>query len=145
MDVRPSVALASRTGSLARMAVNARTATTPSMASTSPGSTCAIENVQRYKALSRADLDVMMDLPCGCERVPLQKLINLYRCNKCDERYWYSFCLEEVVQDSCTWHCTKCGMCRDWREWHCPRCNRCTYGVTLPCDGCGSPKRDAWI
>ena len=64
-------------------------------------STCAIENVQRYKALSRADLDVMMDLPCGCEPVSLQKLVNLYRCSKCDERYWYSFCLGEVVQDSC--------------------------------------------
>ncbi len=145
-------------------------------------STCAIENVQRYKALSRADLDVMMDLPCGCEQVPLQKLINLYSCSKCDEPYWYSFCLGEVVQDSCTWeqvplqklinlyscskcdesywysfclgevvqnsctwHCTKCGACRDWREWHCPRCNRCTYGVTLPCDGCGSRKQDPWI
>ena len=108
-------------------------------------STCAIENVQQYKALSRADLAVMMDLPCGCEQAPLQKLINLYRCSKCDEPYWYSFCLGEVVQNSCTWHCPKCGKCRDWREWHCPRCNRCTYGVTLPCDGCGSRKRDLWI
>jgi len=108
-------------------------------------STCAIENVQRYKGLSRADLAVMMDLPCGCEKVPLQKLINLYCCSKCDEIWWYSFCWRQVVQKSCTWHCTKCGMCRDWREWHCPRCNRCTYGVTLPCDGCGSRKRDLWI
>jgi hypothetical protein len=108
-------------------------------------STCAIENVQRYKELSWADLDVMMKLPCACEQVPLRKLINMYRCSKCDERYWYSFCLREVVQDSCTWHCPKCGTCRDWREWHCPRCKRCSYGVTLPCDGCGSRERDPWI
>ena len=108
-------------------------------------SICAIENVQQYKNLSRAELDVLMELPCACEKVPLQKLINRHSCSKCGELYWYSFCRGAVVQESCTWHCTKCGTCRDWREWHCPRCNRCTYGVTLPCDGCGSRKRDPWI
>jgi hypothetical protein len=103
-------------------------------------SACAIENVQQYKALSLTELSAMMNLPCGCEKVPLKKLINKYSCSKCKELYWYSFCFKEVVQDSCTWHCTKCGICRDWREWHCPTCNRCAYGVTLPCDGCGNWK-----
>ena len=101
-------------------------------------STCAIENVQQYKTLSKAALDALMELPCGCEQVPLRKLIKQYSCSKCDELYWYSFCAAEVAQDSCTWHCTECGTCRDWREWHCERCNRCTYGVTLPCEGCES-------
>lgn len=107
-------------------------------------STCAIENVQQYKALSKAELNAKMELPCQCEQVPLRDIINQYSCSKCGELYWYSFCWEDVVQDSCTWHCTKCRMCRDWQEWHCPRCNRCTYGVTLPCDGCGGRERDLW-
>jgi hypothetical protein len=31
-----------------------------------------------------------------------------------------------------------CRQCRDWREWHCKNCNKCTYGVTMPCEHCGS-------
>jgi MinD superfamily P-loop ATPase len=42
------------------------------------------------------------------------------------------------VQQGNTWHCGVCGTCRDWREWHCASCNRRTYGVTLPCEGCGA-------
>ena len=66
------------------------------------------------------------ELPCGCEKVALIDLLGDYSCSKCGEVYWYSFCWDEVVQDSCTWHCEKC--------------NRCTYGVTLACEGCGSRK-----
>lgn len=108
-------------------------------------STCALDNIEQYKKLSEAALDEMMELPCGCELVPLRKLLAGRSCNECDELYWYSFCWEEVVQDSCTWHCTECGTCRDWREWHCPRCNRCTYGVTMPCEYCGGRMRDPWM
>lgn len=104
-------------------------------------SSCAIDHVEQYKAPSEAQPDAMMELPCGCELVPLRKLLDGYRCNECDELYWYSFCLEEAVQDSCTWHCTECRRCRDWREWHCPRCNRCTYGITMPCENCGGRVR----
>ena len=39
-------------------------------------------------------------LPCGCEEVPLHKLIGDYSCSKCGEAYWYSFCWEEVVQEA---------------------------------------------
>lgn len=108
-------------------------------------SRCAIDHVEPYKARAEAALDAMMELPCGCELAPLRKLLDRYSCNECDELYWYSFCLEEVVQDSCTWHCTECRRCRDWREWHCPRCNRCTYGITMPCEHCGGHQRNQWL
>jgi len=104
-------------------------------------STCVIQNIAEFKELSKKELQESHELPCGCESVPLSKLINHYSCSKCGETYWYSFCWNDVAQDSCTWHCDICGKCRDWREWHCPNCNKCTYGVTLPCEHCGSRKR----
>jgi len=51
--------------------------------------------------------------------------------------WFYSFCRKSWQQDSCTSHCEICGECNDWREWHCKVCNACTYGVSLPCEGCG--------
>jgi hypothetical protein len=53
------------------------------------------------------------------------------------KEYFYSFCRDSWQQDSCTSHCEICGECNDWREWHCKVCNVCTYGVSLPCEGCG--------
>ena len=100
-------------------------------------SICAIQNIDEYKALSEEALAEEYVLPCGCETVPLRQLLKDYACQGCGEVYWYSFCWEDVVQDSCTWHCEVCNECRDWREWHCERCNKCTYGVTLPCQHCG--------
>jgi hypothetical protein len=102
-------------------------------------SVCAIQNINFYNKLSKADLATLLELPCGCEKVFLKKLIANYTCSKCGEDYWYSFCWSDVVQDSHTWHCEVCGACRDWREWHCDNCNKCTYGVSLPCDYCGQP------
>lgn len=99
---------------------------------------CVLAHAAEVKALSESQLKLICELPCGCESVPLEKLLRIYPCSVCGEDYWYSFCWDEVVQDSCTWHCTICKTCRDWREWHCERCNRCTYGVTLPCERCGS-------
>lgn len=50
----------------------------------------------------------------------------------------FSFCRGNQWQDcDHTSHCRVCGDCMDWREWHCARCDKCTYGVSLPCDGCG--------
>lgn len=98
-------------------------------------SICTIQNIEDYKALSNEALQEKYELPCGCEKVPLIDLLGDYSCSECGEVYWHSFCWDEVVQDSCTWHCEKCGVCRDWREWHCETCNRCTYGVSLPCEG----------
>ncbi len=104
-------------------------------------STCVIQNIGEYKSLSEEKLQEKHELPCGCEEVPLITLLNDYSCSKCNELYWYSFCWNEVVQDSCTWHCDICGECKDWREWHCLNCNKCTYGVTLPCEYCGRRER----
>jgi hypothetical protein len=102
---------------------------------------CALDNVEQYKALSKAELDTTMELPCGHEVAPLRGLLLESTCNECGSLYRYSFCSQDVVEDSCTWHCLECGACRDWREWHCDRCNRCTYGVTMPCENCGRRSR----
>ena len=99
---------------------------------------CVTQNIKKYTALAKAELDEEYLLPCECEQVPLKKLMREYTCSKCNEVYWYSFCWNQVVEDSCTWHCEICRRCRDWREWHCERCNKCTYGVTLPCSHCGN-------
>jgi hypothetical protein len=101
-------------------------------------SICAIQNIDAVKALTDEELKERYDLPCGHESVPLKDLLGDYYCNECSECYWYSFCWERVVQDSCSWHCEICHACRDWREWHCGVCNKCTYGVTLPCEHCGN-------
>ena len=70
--------------------------------------------------------------------------------------YYYSFCRKTPLDDNCHWHCIKCQQCLSWRDWHCKECNKCmyftendsnlssnmslilgTYGVSLPCSGCG--------
>jgi len=98
---------------------------------------CAVQNIRRLKALTEDELNTLVEMPCGHSKVPLRELIDGYHCSGCnDELYWYSFCWNNVAQDSCSWHCEVCGQCRDWREWHCDDCNRCTYGVSLPCQNC---------
>jgi len=99
---------------------------------------CAIQHIAEYKALSKEELAITFELPCEHESVPLAELVKEYCCQECGETYWYSFCWDDVVQDSCTWHCEICQQCRDWREWHCDNCNKCTYGVTFPCEHCGA-------
>jgi hypothetical protein len=101
-------------------------------------SACAIQNIDRVKALSDRDLEEPRELPCGHGSVPLKDLLNHYHCEGCGESYWYSFCWEVAVQDNCTWHCEDCHGCRDWREWHCEVCGKCTHGVTMPCQHCGN-------
>lgn len=103
-------------------------------------SICAIQNLKAYKALDAKDLGVAYELPCGHESVQLFRLLKEYACLECGEVYWYSFCWMSVEQESCTWHCSVCGQCRDWREWHCKNCNKCTYGISRPCEHCGSGK-----
>ncbi|KAI1424994.1 hypothetical protein F5Y12DRAFT_714655 [Xylaria sp. FL1777] len=39
-------------------------------------------------------------------------------------------------QGECTWHCSACGECNDWRQWHCGTCKKCTYGMGIPCGRC---------
>ena len=82
-------------------------------------SICTLQNIDEYKELSEQELAEQYELACGCEQVPLKKLIGYYSCSICGEGYWYSFCWDEVVQDSCIWHCEICGTCMDWRECHC--------------------------
>lgn len=100
-------------------------------------SVCTIQNIDRYQSLSEKELEKEYELPCGCEKIPLKKLLGNYECAECGELYWFSFCWDTVVQDGDTWHCERCGTCRDWREWHCENCDRCTYGISLPCENCG--------
>jgi hypothetical protein len=107
-------------------------------------SICAVQNIEIYQNLTSKELKEKFELPCGCEKVPLVKLMNDYTCSVCGEVYWYSFCWDEIVQDSCTWHCDVCGECKDWREWHCPSCNKCTYGISLPCERCGKSSKYDW-
>ncbi len=99
---------------------------------------CLIQNIQAYQALSQAQLDEPYALPCEHAELPLKTLLIGYECPECIEVYSYSLCWNDVVQQGNTWHCEVCGTCRDWREWHCEECRRCTYGVTLPCEGCGA-------
>lgn len=98
---------------------------------------CAREHIARIVAMTDEQKQALVELPCGCGSAPLGQLLGDYECPDCEEIYWFSFCWNHAVQDSCTWHCEICRQCRDWREWHCPRCNRCTYGQSLPCEGCG--------
>ncbi len=99
---------------------------------------CALGNIERYKSATKKELKQKVLLPCECEEVTLDKLIDGYSCSECNEEYWYSFCWDEIVQDSTTWHCSVCNKCRDWREWHCDNCNKCTYGISLTCQHCGN-------
>lgn len=102
-------------------------------------SVCTIQNIEQCKSLSEDELQEEYLLPCGHQRVVLEKLLGPYECKECEGEYWwFSFCWEQVVQEGDSWHCKVCGECRDWREWHCENCNRCTYGVTLPCEHCGA-------
>lgn len=99
-------------------------------------SECAAQHAVQYRALTQKQLAEPHELPCEHEKVPLAKLIGEYECSVCKEEYWYSFCWNDVAQDSHTWHCEVCNQCRDWREWHCEECNKCTYGLSLPCQNC---------
>ena len=105
-------------------------------------STCTILHIHEYKSLTSDDLEKRYELPCECEYVALKSLLGGYECQGCGELYWYSFCWDQVAEDSCTWHCDICGVCRDWRVWHCDNCNKCTYGITLPCEHCGEFRDD---
>jgi hypothetical protein len=98
---------------------------------------CTLDNIHKYKALSKKALQEKYELPCGCEEAALKDLVNEYECSDCGEAYFYSFCWKDVVQTNDSWHCKPCKTCRDWREWHCKSCNACTYGASLPCETCG--------
>ena len=51
--------------------------------------------------------------------------------------FFFSWCRKAWDDDNCTWHCPVCMECNDWREWHCSKCKKCSYGVSIPCEGCG--------
>jgi hypothetical protein len=70
------------------------------------------------------------------QRLVLAQEINRYGLSE-NSGYWFSFCRNTWVSDTCTSHCRECRECMDWREWHCGKCNKCRYGLSLPCEGCG--------
>jgi len=98
---------------------------------------CAQKHIEKINSLASKTLDRKYKLPCGCESAALKDLIYGYECSECGELYHYSFCWQEVVQSSETWHCNICGTCQDSGVWHCKSCNNCTYGLTLTCEYCG--------
>ena len=98
---------------------------------------CARENIKEIVSLSAIDLDKEYQLPCGCSHAPLKSLIENHICHGCEEGYYYSFCLGDVMDTNSMWHCNACGTCREDSEWHCKKCNTCTYGLTLKCENCG--------
>lgn len=101
-------------------------------------SVCAQHHPKKRNALTEKALSKKYKLPCGCETVTLQDLLDEYECTKCSEQYYYCFCIGDVVQSSETWYCEDCHTCRDAAEWHCETCGECSYGLGEPCDGCGA-------
>lgn len=71
------------------------------------------------------------------ERSALKQELFRFGLGENNEMWFYSFCRGSWQQGDCTTHCPICDECNDWREWHCTVCNKCTYGVSLPCEGCG--------
>jgi len=74
-------------------------------------SKCAVYQLEEYKQLPEEKLQVILELPCGCEQVPLYYLLAAYHCQHCHKSYWYSFCYNEVVEEGSTWECEICGNC----------------------------------
>jgi hypothetical protein len=100
-------------------------------------SDCARDHITTVALLSEKKLNQKYELPCGCEHATLKELLEDYRCPECDEVYYYSFCMNDVMDNNSMWHCHACGTCREDGEWHCKHCNECTYGLTLKCENCG--------
>lgn len=74
-------------------------------------SKCAQYYADNYAEASERMLDNMIPLPCGCGEVSVRELVSAYTCATCDKVFWYSFCLEQVVEEDMTWHCEICGSC----------------------------------
>ena len=74
-------------------------------------SQCASHNETLYLGLSQQELDTPLVLPCGCKTLTLKQLTKSHRCESCDKLYWYSFCLEKIVEEGETWHCEICAAC----------------------------------
>lgn len=72
-------------------------------------SRCTNYNIEHFNKLDKSDLDQKFFLPCGCEQASLFALSESYQCSKCQIKYIYSFCLNEVVTEESTWHCEYCG------------------------------------
>jgi hypothetical protein len=45
-------------------------------------SICTLQNIEEYKELSEEELQEPYELPCGCEQVPLKRLMGDYSCSK---------------------------------------------------------------
>jgi hypothetical protein len=100
-------------------------------------SACALGHLKEVKKLTEEESKKEYEINCCGRSVPLKLLLKNYNCPECYSAYYYSFCFDDAMQDSCYWHCMICKKCDKWREWHCENCNKCTYGVSLPCERCG--------
>jgi len=74
-------------------------------------SQCATHSEKLIGRLSQQELAESLTLPCGCKTLTLKQLVRSYHCAPCDKIYWYSFCLERIVEEEETWHCEFCAAC----------------------------------
>jgi len=74
-------------------------------------SQCATHHEQLTDGLSQQELEAPLTLPCGCDTLTFKQLVYSYHCVPCDKLYWYSFCLERIVEEDETWHCEICAAC----------------------------------
>ncbi len=74
-------------------------------------SQCATHSEKLINGLPAEELDLLLALPCGCDKLTVKQLIHSYHCKPCDKIYWYSFCLERIVEEDETWHCDFCAAC----------------------------------
>src|SRR5205823_4373423 len=79
-------------------------------------SDCARHHITRVVLLSEKKLSQEYELPCGCESAVLKDLLEDYACSRCDESYYYSFCMNEVIDNNSMLHCRACGICREDSE-----------------------------
>lgn len=110
------------------------------LASDDQGEGDTYQQKQRDRAQLRDPLKKHGDVP-GMEDARQQELTHqvlrkgLSQGDK--DGHFYSFCRDVWEEHTCTWHCPVDKECNDWREWHCGTGKKCTYGVFIPCEGCG--------
>eukprot|EP01083_Nonionella_stella_P169494 574831_1 len=83
---------------------------------------------EKFKTICEKHWNQEIEDNCGHQHTFQDLLLPRYQCRQgCGEIY-YSFCRGWVDEDMCTWHCTRCNECQDWRVRHCTTCDKCTYG-----------------
>lgn len=74
-------------------------------------SQCAVYNIEKFKCLTKKELEQEMELPCGCESLPMKMLLGSYKCEQCNKVYHYSFYFNSIIEEGLAWNCEFCGGC----------------------------------